>query len=153
MENSKFKVILPCLESEAPLSSCVGDGEEGEEVAAEAEEDVERVEDHGEGRGALVTCDRVIAGMQYLERRGIRVQVLDLGETISISLSALFPGVEHLYFDASFPEILLYAHGYKVFSDIWSTFGCSQMSQSVLDIYTRSARLYDPFPWKKLRTL
>ena len=56
MENSKFKVI-PCLESEAPLSSGVGDGEEGEEVAAEAEEDVERVEDHGEGRGALVTLN------------------------------------------------------------------------------------------------
>ena len=50
--------------------------------------------------GPRVTCARVIAGMQYLERRGIRVQVLDLGKTISISSSALFPGVEHLYFDA-----------------------------------------------------
>ena len=52
--NIKLKVIS-CLESEAPLSSGVGDGEEGEEVAAEAEEDVERVEDHGEGRGALAS--------------------------------------------------------------------------------------------------
>ena len=45
------------LEAEAPLPPGVGDGEEGEEVAAEAEEDVERVEDHGEGRGALVTLN------------------------------------------------------------------------------------------------
>ena len=44
-----------CLEAEALLPSGVGDGEEGEEVAAEAEEDVERVEDHGEGRGALAS--------------------------------------------------------------------------------------------------
>ena len=42
------------LEPETPLQPGVGDGEEGEEVATEAEEDVERVEDHGQGRGPLV---------------------------------------------------------------------------------------------------
>ena len=45
---------LACLEAKALLASGVGDGEEGEEVATEAEEDVERVEDHGQGRGPLV---------------------------------------------------------------------------------------------------
>ena len=52
---SKLLVALfSDLEPETPLQPGVGDGEEGEEVAAEAEEDVERVEYHGQGRGALV---------------------------------------------------------------------------------------------------
>ena len=45
------------LEPESPLSPGVGDGEEGEKVAAEAEENVERVEDHGKGRGPSVTLN------------------------------------------------------------------------------------------------
>ena len=46
--------LLPYLKPESLLLSRIGNGEEGEEVATEAEEDVERVEDHGQGRGALV---------------------------------------------------------------------------------------------------
>ena len=45
---------MASLKAEPAPVARVGDGEEGEEVAAEAEEDVERVEDHGQGRGALV---------------------------------------------------------------------------------------------------
>ena len=69
--------------------------------------------------GPRVTCARVIAGMQYLERRGIRVQVLDLEKNnIRSSTCTLMTDITT----------------YRVFSDIWSTFGWSQMSQSVLDI-------------------
>ena len=40
-------VLLACLEPKVLQPPCVGNGEEGEEVASEAEEGVERVEDHG----------------------------------------------------------------------------------------------------------
>ena len=36
------------------MSPGVGNGEEGEEVAADAEEDVERVEHYGDARGAVL---------------------------------------------------------------------------------------------------
>ena len=39
------------------MSPGVGNGEECEEVAAEAEKDVERVEHHGEGRSALAALN------------------------------------------------------------------------------------------------
>ena len=42
-----------CLEAKALLASGVGDGEEGEEVAADAEEDVQRVEYDGDARRAV----------------------------------------------------------------------------------------------------
>ena len=41
------------LEPEAPLLSRIGDGEESEEVAADAKEDVQRVEDYGDACGAV----------------------------------------------------------------------------------------------------
>ena len=53
---------LACLEAKALLASGVGDGEEGEEVAADAEEDVQRVEDDGDARRAVgILSQKLIA--------------------------------------------------------------------------------------------
>ena len=58
MKHCKTGPKVPAyLEAEAPLPPGVGDGEEGEEVAAEAEEYVERVEDHGQGGSPLVALN------------------------------------------------------------------------------------------------
>ena len=55
------KVAVSPLKAEAAAVACVGDGEEGEEVAADAEDGVERVEGHGDGDEARLVLDARVA--------------------------------------------------------------------------------------------
>ena len=57
----KFELNIRSLEAEAAPVPRVGDGEQREEVAADAQDDVERVEDHGDGDEADLVLDAGVA--------------------------------------------------------------------------------------------